>query len=109
MTIVTRRHSKGRRKFVAVANLSSSQSYIVANMRLLLIEDDSMLARGISAALSQSGYVVEVAPTAESALKLARNSAFGVGILDLGLPDRDGIDLLRDLRAAGVPFPILIL
>jgi DNA-binding response OmpR family regulator len=78
-------------------------------MRVLLIEDDSMLARGIAAALSQTGYNVEVAPTAKTALELARAAAFNVGILDLGLPDRDGLDLLRDMRSGGVQFPILIL
>jgi DNA-binding response OmpR family regulator len=78
-------------------------------MRVLLIEDDSMLARGIAAALSQVGYSVEVAPTAQSALELARGAAFNVAILDLGLPDRDGLDLLRDMRSGGAQFPILIL
>jgi DNA-binding response OmpR family regulator len=78
-------------------------------MRVLLIEDDSMLARGIRAALSHSGYDVEVAPTAESALRLARAATFNIGILDLGLPDRDGLELLSDMRREGVPFPILIL
>src|SRR5438132_13929111 len=77
-------------------------------MRVLLIEDDSMLARGIAAALSQSGYEVEVAPTADSALRLARTTPFNLGILDLGLPDRDGLELLSDMRSAA-PFPILIL
>jgi two-component system OmpR family response regulator len=76
--------------------------------RVLLIEDDSMLARGIVAALFQSGYEVEVAPTADSALRLSRTSSFNIGILDLGLPDRDGLELLADLRSAA-PFPILIL
>ena len=78
-------------------------------MRVLLIEDDSMLARGIAAALSQTGYSVDVAPTARSALELARGGPFNVAILDLGLPDRDGLELLRDLRSGGVQFPILIL
>ena len=78
-------------------------------MRLLLIEDDESLARGIAAALLQSGYIVSVAGTAEHALQLARSAEFEVGILDLGLPDRDGIALLRDMRSDGVAFPILIL
>jgi DNA-binding response OmpR family regulator len=78
-------------------------------LRLLLIEDDRALARGIEAALLQSGYGVTVAPTAAEALRVARSSEFDVGILDLGLPDRDGIDLLSDLRRDGVAFPILIL
>ncbi|HEY0336506.1 MAG TPA: response regulator transcription factor [Burkholderiales bacterium] len=77
-------------------------------MRVLLIEDDSMLARGIAAALSQSGYETEVAPNAEIALRLARNGFFSVGILDLGLPDRDGLELLGEMRTVA-QFPILIL
>jgi DNA-binding response OmpR family regulator len=78
-------------------------------VRLLLVEDDAALARGIEAALLQSGYGVTVASTAADALRLARAGEFDVGILDLGLPDRDGIDLLSDLRNQGVAFPILIL
>jgi DNA-binding response OmpR family regulator len=60
----------------------------------LLIEDDPMLGRGISAALAQSGYQVQVGLTAQAALHLARSSPFELVILDLGLPDRDGLDLL---------------
>jgi two-component system, OmpR family, response regulator len=77
--------------------------------RLLLVEDDAALARGIEAALLQSGYAVTVAPTAADALALAHKQDFDVGVLDLGLPDRDGIDLLSDLRSRRVAFPILIL
>jgi two-component system OmpR family response regulator len=77
-------------------------------LRVLLIEDDSMLAKGIAAALTQSGYDVEVAPTAEIALRLSRTAAFNIGILDLGLPDRDGLELLREMRSAA-QFPVLIL
>jgi two-component system OmpR family response regulator len=79
------------------------------NVRVLLIEDDLMLARGIAAALSQTGYVVETAATAGHALRLASSAPFNVAILDLGLPDRDGIALLREMRAGGLAFPILIL
>jgi two-component system, OmpR family, response regulator len=78
-------------------------------MRLLLIEDDQMLARAIAAALLQSRYAVNVAATASHALQLARNSDFNIAILDLGLPDRDGIELLHDIRRDGFALPILIL
>src|SRR5205085_721550 len=78
-------------------------------MKLLLVEDDRSLARGISAALVHGGYAVDVAHSACDALDLARHGEFDAGILDLGLPDRDGIELLRDLRRAGMRFPILIL
>jgi len=88
----------------AVVTLSS-----VRGLRVLLIEDDAPLARGIAAALSQTGYKVDTAPDAASALRLANAAAYAIGVLDLGLPDRDGIDLLRQLRGAGYAFPILIL
>ena len=77
--------------------------------RLLLVEDDAPLARGIAAALAQSGYAVTIASTAAEALQLARAEEFDVGVLDLGLPDRDGIELLSELRDQRVAFPILIL
>ena len=91
----------------AVANLSYDG--MSEAMRLLLIEDDDMLARGVCAALEQSGYAVDIAATADAALRLARASSYSAAILDLGLPDRDGLALLQDMRRDGVPFPILIL
>lgn len=78
-------------------------------MRLLLIEDDRSLARGIAAALEQSGFTVDVAATAARALQLTRSAEYNIAILDLGLPDRDGIDLLHDIRGEGLAFPVLIL
>jgi DNA-binding response OmpR family regulator len=78
-------------------------------MNLLLVEDDRSLAHGITAALSQSGFTVDVAATAARALQLVRKSAYNIAILDLGLPDRDGIDLLHDIRRDGCAFPVLIL
>jgi DNA-binding response OmpR family regulator len=78
-------------------------------MRILLIEDDAMLARGLAAGLSLGGYAVDIADTAETALRLALATPFNLGILDLGLPDRDGLDLLSDMRREGLTFPIVIL
>jgi DNA-binding response OmpR family regulator len=78
-------------------------------MRLLLIEDDHMLSRGIRAALSKSGYAVDIAGSGGDAMRVARTSSFDAGILDLGLPDVDGMELLQQLRLEGVAFPILIL
>lgn len=78
-------------------------------MQLLLIEDDQNLARGMALALKQSGYVVCTAATAMEAMRLAAVSRFDMGVLDLGLPDRDGIHLLHEMRRVGHKFPILIL
>jgi two-component system OmpR family response regulator len=78
-------------------------------VRLLLIEDDLMLSEGVAAALRQDGYAVDVAGRATDALRLARAAVYDGAVLDLGLPDRDGIDLLRELRSEAFAFPILIL
>src|SRR5215211_5333861 len=78
-------------------------------MRLLLIEDDETLARAIATALLQDGYAVDIAANATDALRLARQSEFDIAILDLGLPDRDGLELLRDMRQTGFVLPVLIL
>jgi two-component system OmpR family response regulator len=102
---------KGCREAVDAPTHESCREAVEARsaLRLLLIEDDAALARAIEAALRQSGYAVALAATAAEALRLARLNEFDLGILDLGLPDRDGIDLLSDLRAVGTAFPILIL
>jgi len=68
-----------------------------------------MLARAIAEALAQSGYEVDIAEDAASARARVGEHGYGVGILDLGLPDGDGLDVLRDWRAGGVLFPVLIL
>ena len=99
-------HFKGMQKFNAVAKLSKTAA---GTMRVLLIEDDAPLARGIAAALKQSGYEVDIAATAANASQLAHTIAFNAAILDLGLADRDGLELLQDLRRGAVPFPVLIL
>ena len=78
-------------------------------MRLLLVEDDRMLARGISAALTQCGYGVDVAATVDDALRLAEGAAYELCILDLSLPDGDGLDVLQHWRKSGERFPVLVL
>lgn len=78
-------------------------------MRILLVEDDTVLADGLTHVLGQSGYTVTAAPSgayAESAL-LTQN--FDLAILDLGLPDMEGCELLRRLRARKNSIPVLVL
>lgn len=77
--------------------------------RLLLVEDDKALAQGIAEALAQSGYLVDIAGDARAAREVVTGKPYAVGILDLGLPDGDGLEVLRDWRAAGIAFPVLIL
>jgi len=77
--------------------------------RILLVEDDPSLARGLSATLKAAGYAVDVAEDGETALALAREEPFALITLDLGLPDISGLDVLKRLRRDGSRTPILIL
>ncbi|WP_427017318.1 response regulator transcription factor [Pseudarthrobacter sp. P1] len=68
-------------------------------MRILLAEDDPMIASALTQQLVDDAYVVEVVADGKTALDFARHGAFDVFLLDLGLPGLDGIDVLRSLRA----------
>jgi two-component system OmpR family response regulator len=78
-------------------------------MRILLVEDDQRLTRLLVPSLRSEGYAVDVAATAEDGQWMATEAPFGVIVLDVGLPDGDGIDLCGRLRAQGVWAPILVL
>lgn len=78
-------------------------------MRVLVIEDDELVASGIVAGLRLSGIAADHAATASSAALCLRTTRFDLAILDLGLPDLDGLNLLRRLRAGGHHLPVLIL
>ena len=67
-------------------------------MKILVVEDDNLYAEALKEVL-RGQYVVETAPTAAEGLQHARASSFGVIILDLGLPDEDGITFCESLRA----------
>ena len=78
-------------------------------MRLLLIEDDAELADALQQSLAQSGYAVDVAHTGHAGRAACAATRYEMMILDLGLPDVDGLTLLRELRAQGATAPVLIL
>ncbi|HZG64551.1 MAG TPA: response regulator transcription factor [Rubrobacteraceae bacterium] len=78
-------------------------------MQLLVIEDDARVARSIARALRQEGYTVKIAGDGRSALTLALAEPFDLLIVDWMLPDLDGIQLVRRLRAAEMSVPILML
>jgi two-component system, OmpR family, response regulator QseB len=78
-------------------------------MRVLVIEDDELVASGIVAGLRLSGIAADHAATAASAELALRTTQFDLALLDLGLPDLDGLELLRQLRAAGHHLPVMIL
>lgn len=78
-------------------------------MRVLIVEDNAEVRQVVSEAVAEDGHVlITAAGTVEADAQLARER-FDLLILDLGLPDGDGLELCRRLRAAGDPLPILVL
>ena len=78
-------------------------------MRLLLVEDEIEIQSFLRRSLTEAGYEVETASDARTAERLATADKHDVLIVDLGLPDKDGIDLILRLRQMGVSAPVLIL
>jgi DNA-binding response OmpR family regulator len=78
-------------------------------MRVLIVEDDQGIAEGLSATLKAAGYAVDVSTTLLSASSALAVETFDLILLDLGLPDGDGLQWLRRLRGRGVMVPVLIL
>ncbi|RFP08138.1 MULTISPECIES: response regulator transcription factor [unclassified Duganella] len=78
-------------------------------MPLLLVEDDRELAHGLSSSLAQSDYMTDVVFDGSSALEACAQTTYDLVVLDLGLPDMDGLEVLRRLRKAGLTAPVLIL
>ena len=78
-------------------------------MRVLLVEDDASTARSIEMALASEGIVCDIAELGEEGLEIGKIYDYDIIILDLMLPDLDGYEVLRRLRAAKVKTPILIL
>ena len=78
-------------------------------MRVLLVEDDITAARGILLVLKLGGVIVDTADTGEEALELARHYDYDIIVLDLALPDIEGFEVLRRMRAARMTTPVVIL
>ena len=78
-------------------------------MRVLLVEDDLTAARGISLMLRGNGAIVDQTDTGEEALELVRHYDYDVVVLDLMLPDMEGYEVVRRMRASRMNTPVLIL
>ncbi len=78
-------------------------------IRILAVEDDPDIARLLERELGRLGYVLRRADTAAAAAQELRRETPHLLLLDLGLPDRDGSELLRELRAAGDSLPVICL
>jgi len=78
-------------------------------MRLLLVEDDAELARGLRRDLADAGFAVDWAADGLEGGFLGADQPYDLIVLDLGLPGRPGMDILREWRARGITTPVLIL
>jgi len=78
-------------------------------MRILLAEDDPLLGDGLRAGLRQLGFQVDWVRDGQAAERELRAEPYAAAVLDLGLPFRDGLDVLAGVRAAGVRTPVLVL
>ena len=78
-------------------------------MRVLLVEDDKPTVQSIEMMLKADGYVVDSTDLGQEGLEIGKLYEYDIIILDLGLPDMDGYEVLKRLRAAKVETPILIL
>ncbi|MCL4527181.1 MAG: response regulator transcription factor [Gammaproteobacteria bacterium] len=78
-------------------------------MRILLVEDDRMIGEAITVALRDAAYAVDWVRDGETALRAIGNQEHQAILLDLGLPKRDGRQVLRSLRATGNTLPVIII
>lgn len=78
-------------------------------MRILLVEDDYSLAAGLQSGLSREGFVVNHVASGRQALAAVRAEEPDMVVLDLGLPDMDGLAVLRQVRAQSKQLPVLVL
>jgi two-component system, OmpR family, response regulator len=76
---------------------------------LLLVEDDPMIGEAIRAGLKREGFTVDWVHEPEAAEQVLRTEPFELLLLDLGLPGRDGLGLLKALRGRGTMLPVLII
>ena len=77
--------------------------------RILIAEDERRIASFLESGLTANGYMTEVVRSGADAVLLARRKSFDLMILDIGLPEKDGFQVLRELRREGVDLPVVIL
>jgi len=78
-------------------------------MRVLLVEDERHMAEAIAQVLKKNNYTVDLAGDGEYGLDCALSGIYDVLVLDIMLPERDGLSVLRELRRAGIGTPVILL
>jgi two-component system response regulator QseB len=78
-------------------------------MRILIVEDDPMIGRALATGLSESGYATDWVRDGEAAELALAHGTYDLALLDLGLPRKDGLEVLKTLRRAKVELPVLVI
>jgi two-component system KDP operon response regulator KdpE len=78
-------------------------------LRILVVDDEPAIVHFLRASLESQGYLVSAAADARTALDMVRRGAADLLVLDLGLPDMDGLDVVKRIRESGAALPIIIL
>jgi DNA-binding response OmpR family regulator len=78
-------------------------------MKILVVEDKSTVAQAIEALLVSHHYGVDIAPDSPKGLEMASTDHYDLLLLDLGLPDQDGVSLCQQIRSQKIQTPILLL
>ena len=78
-------------------------------MRVLLVEDDAMIGEVVAEALKDASYAVDWVRDGQAALNTLADQVYGVVLLDLGLPKKDGLEVLHSIRAKDNPVPVLVI
>ena len=77
--------------------------------RILLVEDDQMMAHAVKVALKQANYAVDLVYNAEDALESLKVTSYDVMVLDVNLPKKSGLELVKDMRRSEIKTPVLML
>ncbi len=78
-------------------------------MRVLMVEDERYMAEAVASVLKKNNYTVDLAFNGEDGLDAALSGIYDLVILDINLPKRDGLSLLREMRGAGLSVPVILL
>jgi len=78
-------------------------------MRLLLVEDDPLLQSSLRQSLEQAGFAVDASDSAGTAAQLGLQESYRVAVVDIGLPDGNGLEVMQQWRQAGCEMPVLLL
>jgi len=79
------------------------------NMRVLIVEDDPMIGRNLALALKEAGLIADWVQDGIQGLEAAKTGHYAVVLLDLGLPRKSGMDILKSMRSSGIDTPLLII